>query len=99
MDVNAMKQKKQLLTKNRAVCEGETAHRHVLGFVLVFERLTSLWNLICTVSSSALPNRGNKPRQGKHSQLCLPGLLPPLPSEQTALSHWRPRCRERDTWE
>lgn len=44
MDVNAIK-KQQLLTKNSAVYEGETAHRHVLVFV--FKRLTSLWNLIC----------------------------------------------------
>lgn len=40
---------------------------------------------VMTISSSALPSRDNKPRQGKHSLLSLPSLLPPLPSEQTAL--------------
>lgn len=49
---------------------------------------------ILMVLSWALPSRSNKPWQGKHSLMCLPRLLPPMPSEQTTLSLWRLCGRE-----
>lgn len=53
----------------------------MVDFLLMYPPSTA----VMTISSSAQPSRDNKPWQGKHSLLSLLCLLPPLPSEQTAL--------------